>query len=487
MGSFGSFNSNNHKEPKESWEFNSYIRYKNIDFGQLKGTVFIFESDNKNEIQIKGKLKQKKGKGFCLNGVESYRKNENCIVYKIKKEGNPIFVFKEDIIMTKSDNENSEISGEFFYCHICYKLNLALYLLKPKIEKSKIVINNYQYSLLKFSNPVDIISNSLCGMHNLINTCYINSSFQILIHIPQFVEIIRENNDFEGNVIGNINCIFDMILINYKKNNKAINPSIFVDNFKKEHIEYYNHYQKDSEMFLEELIWNINSQLSILNDKRISYYFDKNLEKEKLFYDYIKETENDSYYKIYDLCYVCFVHEKICEECNYKTYYFDDSAGLKLNFKKTDNKSFIDLYTLIMENFKNPERIKSSFNCQNCNKCFYVLDKTRIAKLPKILILSLQKTNNDSTEKIPWIVKYDTTFGIKEIVDIDLYKHRSCSYEIFAINNHVGYSTKSGHYFSTIYLEQLKTWFNFNDESVYPISEVLPNLNNYILFYKQKK
>ena len=110
---------------------------------------------------------------------------------------------------------------------------------------------------------------------------------------------------------------------------------------------------------------------------------------------------------------------------------------------------------------------------------------TRIAKLPKILILTLQKANSDNTQKIPWIVKYKPEIGIREIVDIDLLKNISSRYKIFAINNHLGNSPKSGHYFSHIFLEKSKKWYTFNDESVFKYSDLNPNFNNYILFYKQ--
>ena len=343
---------------------------------------------------------------------------------------------------------------------------------------------------MKLNKDIDIIENSICGMNNLINTCYINSSFQIIIHIRQFIEIIRENKDFKGNIVGNINLIFDMILKN-AKNASPINPSIFVDNFKREHKDYNNYSQKDSEMFLEDLIWDINSVLSVLNDKRITYYYNPITVKEKLFYTYIKNSDEDTYYRINDLFYVCFVHEKKCNLCSYTTYYFDETVGLKLSFESTNSKTekydSIDLDTLIRDNFKDPVPIESSLSCQNCHKCYNITETTRIAKLPKILIITLQKTNIEISKKIPCIVEFkEEELDIKEIIDLELCKNGNYLYNIFAINNHLGYSPNSGHYFSTIYLEKLKTWFSFNDTEVSPISQIKPNLNNCILFYKKK-
>lgn len=165
----------------------------------------------------------------------------------------------------------------------------------------------------------------------------------------------------------------------------------------------------------------------------------------------------------------------------------NESIGLKLNFENTEYKSKIDIVSLILDNFKNPIEIKSRILCQNCMKSYIIIEKTRIAKLPEILILSLQKGNNENTQKIPWIVEF-RNIGIREIADIDLINDSSCLYEIFAINNHLGSTPQSGHYYSEIYLKKLKAWYSFNDESVDNDSNCkIPKISNYILFYKQIK
>ena len=246
----------------------------------------------------------------------------------------------------------------------------------------------------------------------------------------------------------------------------------------------------DSQMFLEELIWDINTELGKFGEKRTKELFgkiDKN-EKELNFTNYIDEFEKETHFEINDLFYVYFIHEKKCKECGYSTYYFDESPGLKLNFENTEYNTKIDIVSLILENFKNPIEIKSRILCQNCNKSYDLIEKTRIVKLPEILILTLQKGNNENTQKIPWIVEFKENIGIREIADIDLINDTSCLYEIFAINNHLGSTPQSGHYFSEIYLKKLKAWYSFNDESVDKDSNCkVPKISNYILFYKQIK
>lgn len=244
----------------------------------------------------------------------------------------------------------------------------------------------------------------------------------------------------------------------------------------------------DSEMFLEDLIWNINLELSALGIERPkSFFWYTNKEKELLFLDYIRDSDKDSYFRINDLFYVCFVHQKKCvdEYCNNTSYYFDETTGLKLNFNNINDKQPIDLLGLIKNNFAKQITIKSSYLCTKCMRTSEIIETTNIAKLPKVLIISLQKTNRDNTRKINWIVDIPDEFGIREIVDIDLCRYGRGRYKLFVINNHIGYSPKSGHYYSNIYLDELKEWFSFNDQSVDKINKPSPGLSNYILFYKQ--
>lgn len=495
--------SNEKENIKESWEYEGTICKKinnneyeyPISLFTLKGNIFIKEVNGKKEIKIQGKQRHRRNEIYNIIGEEiripNHKINKNTICFKIKEKYNIEF---SNIIITKKDNNFAILKGENII--IKNKLNpiyanLNLYLYHHKEYNNNLYaisqIHFESSKLINHKNSEDILMNSLCGMKNLTNTCYINSSFQILIHIPQFIKIIQRYTDFEGNIIYEINKIYKEILEKYNQSRPVINPKSFVKYFKSNHSKYNNNSQMDSEMFLEELIWDINIELGNLNEQRTNDSFLKNTknEKEINFYNYLKESELETNYEINDLFYVYFIHEKKCKLCGFKTYYYDESPGLKLNFENTKCESKIDLYTLIMNNFKEPIKLKSLILCQNCRQCRNLIETTRIAKLPKILILSLQKVNSDNTEKTPWIVKFGFEIGIREIVDIDILKNSSSRYKLFAINNHLGISPKSGHYFSQIFLEKLKTWYSFNDESVSKNEDLSPNFNNYILFYMQ--
>jgi len=497
---------------KESWTYDGNIfqiikdkfsdEDKYISLYSLNGKIKITEENKIKKIIILVKIKGKR-KQYTFEGEEkSQLKNfyEEKTNFLISEEENFQLNFVE-LTKYKYNNGGDKLIGNNIYITSedgkkSGPLFLDLYLKDHKEYTHDIKYNflNIKVSGLELSkavdpkDPEDIIKNSLCGMENLINTCYINSSFQILIHIPQFIKIIMKKQKSGIKIIKEINDIFKQILKIYKEYRPIINPKFFVYYFKSNHYTFNNYSQMDSEMFLEELIWEINTELGKLQEKRNNELLSKieKNEKELNFTNYINEIENETNFEINDLFYVYFIHEKECKECGYSTYYFDESPGLKLNFENTEYKSKIDIVSLILDNFNNPIEIKSRILCQKCMKSYDIIEKTRIVKLPKILILSLQKGNYENTQKIPWIVEFREKIGIRQIVDIDLINDSSCLYEIFAINNHLGSTPQSGHYFSEIYLKKLKAWYSFNDESVdMDPNWKVPKISNYILFYKQ--
>ncbi len=285
---------------QEKWKYNGAIyqnklnkymnEYQTIKIESLKGYIYIKRGKKNREIKIEGKTKNSKGKdkkeNYIFYGEEIINNQINVkrdydlfekIIFKIQGENkfqlNYLTINKYNNESTKASadniyttNEKGGKDGPYFL-----DLHLSSHMENNKqIGYEKINISNLELlKLLKLDNPQDILINSICGMKNLINTCYINSSFQILIHIPEFIKIMRNNSYFKyDNIIKQINNIYDQILEKYKQYKPIINPKSFVNYFKSNHYTYNNYSQMDSEMFLEELIWDINIELGNLGFER---------------------------------------------------------------------------------------------------------------------------------------------------------------------------------------------------------------------------
>ena len=359
---------------------------------------------------------------------------------------------------------------------------------KQKEDIKVIQISNiYKYQMIlknSCNSEISFVVNSLIGLKNLGNTCYINSSLQILLHIPEFTLLMVKNKDYDNCHIYYINKIINLLINSYKNSFQYyIDPSDFVRFFKRNHKRFEGCTQRDTQMFLDELLWEINSELSLSHDQRP---IEKNfyLPEQKGYYEYLKKSDKNSNYIMNDLFYVCFIHEKKCKNCDKKIFYFDETPGLKLNFNNIKGNN-INLLELIKDNYMSLKYVNSSIPCERCKQYLFEL-KTRIARLPKILIIVLQKTNANETKKIPCVVNYEKNLDLNDFVKKTLiYKKGETQYSLYAINDHYGLTPFFGHYCSYIYLEKFKTWFSFDDTAVTTSTIPEPNLYNYVLFFKR--
>ena len=238
------------------------------------------------------------------------------------------------------------------------KKNVNNYYINEYADKNNNIENfNYSFSKLNIGfnkEEEDIISNSLCGMKNISNTGYINSSLQILIHIPQFVNIIRINNHIKKDVIYFINKIFNLILnikpVSFGKSRDirtgSIDPTDFIRYFIENNPKYNKGSQHDSILFLKDLIYNISSELISLKYGRELNPINEKYKMKKKFFEYLMKSDKDTYFEINDLFYVYFIYIKKCRYCNFKSQYFDKTFGIKLNINKK-----IDLDSLLKEYF----------------------------------------------------------------------------------------------------------------------------------------
>ena len=348
--------------------------------------------------------------------------------------------------------------------------------------------NNYNNSSNRNSTPLeDTILNSLTGIQNLGNTCYINTCLQNLIHnkkfINKFLSVFKEQSNSTP-----ISNSFYYLLTQISENNTydkndSINPLIFVDTFKKLHKNFEGFQEHDTQEFCRYLLQDLNNELNqVQYPSSYKKEMAKNKTKKESFDLYVKDCLSKENSIITDLFIGYFSFEYKCE-CGFREYSF--SQFLDLPIQMDAKVQGFDLYQMLRNNFYKTSYVDMGETCSFCRRTSKKNEIMKIAKLPNILIISLQRINPKTGMKNNARVKFYEGLDLKEIIDPETQRADYTKYDLFAISNHIG-SINTGHYYSNIKIGQ--NWYCFEDSKVYKIGpQIEMNTQEvYTLFYKMK-
>ena len=202
-------NSNNGENKNgKKYKCEGYILNKktfNIKKAHIEGEVYIYKENNsgKEKLEIKGECisntQQKESFTFRGEKIETKNNDKNNKTFRIKNDAknktNTILPSKFEIILIKYDKEDKILGRIDEYTY----LELNLKLLYEDIHD---IQNIFKFQKELKNNNYDnkfLVINSLIGLQNLGNTNYMNSSLQILLHIPEFVELMINNKGYDEN------------------------------------------------------------------------------------------------------------------------------------------------------------------------------------------------------------------------------------------------------------------------------------------------
>jgi ubiquitin C-terminal hydrolase len=346
------------------------------------------------------------------------------------------------------------------------------------LENSK-ELNEKGIPLAKYIIP------SLTGLNNLGNTCYINTCLQNLIHCSSFINKFLEAFKYYNNSTPISNTFYNLITEitdNDRFYNKEfISPVEFVETFRNIHSNFEKYQEHDTQEFCRYLLQDFNKELNEVRTP-VSYKAElpKNKNKKESYLNYVKYCLSKEKSIITDLFKGFFSFEYTCE-CGYKEYSF--SQFLDLPVQMDANVYGYDLYQMLKNNFYKKSYVDMGENCSFCRRTSKKNESMKIALLPNILIISLQRINPKNGMKNEALVKFYEGIDFSEIIDTEIQRTNSTKYNLFAISNHIG-NINSGHYYSQIKINN--NWYCFEDSKVYKIGPQI-DMNTkevYTLFYK---
>ena len=301
-----------------------------------------------------------------------------------------------------------------------------------------------------FDQITNQITTSKIGLQNLGNTCYMNTTLQILIHTVNFINrFYQEQNRIETRTP--ISKKLYEFILQFIKTSYSISPKEFKTTFSQRHRQFSGNDQYDTQEFCRILLEDINSELNkVKGSVRYKEFDTKNKSKiqcDNEYNDLFKSRENSI---IVDTFYGQIINIFTCK-CDYETFSFQKILDLPLLIPKNSNNTIelVDLIDLYFEG----EDIKFETKCEKCNK------KT-IHRKEIFFFLNL-----------------------KNFIDKDCGNRTGSSYVLYGIANHTG-TIDFGHYYA--YIKIGANWFEFNDSIVKQMGKIENvSSNAYVLFYRR--
>ena len=340
--------------------------------------------------------------------------------------------------------------------------------------------NNLNINNSSSSNNISITK---IGLQNLGNTCYMNTTLQILSHTPNFINRLIQNQ----NIIDyktTISKKFLDLINQFIKNSYSFSPIDFKTSFSMKHRQFAGYDQCDTQEFCRVLLEDINSELNKIKNKPVYRELDtKNktkIECDKEYYDLCKLREDSI---VIDTFYGQIINIFTCKNnrCNQQTFSFQKVLDLPLLIPRNIMSS-ISLNELIKIHFES-EDIQFDTKCEGCGQKTIHKKEIFFSRPPEILILSVQRLNMRTKRKNNISIQFSENLNLDNFIDKNCGFGNNCSYSLYGIANHTG-TIDFGHYYAYIKIEG--NWYEFNDSIVKSIGRI-DNISSsaYVFFYKR--
>lgn len=371
------------------------------------------------------------------------------------------------------------------------KLSMLSPLKTKRIQPSQNSPNPVKNPYKKSSTP----STGHVGLRNLGNTCYLNSSLQVLFSIPGFLndlsstyEKLASTNVEEGDnenetmplcsallsVASRLRLIPPRIKGDSTREGAAY-PSILKKQMDKLTDKFAGFEQRDAHEFLSDLI-------DLLHDEFISSAKDNA--------KFSDELPTDKYFRLnVDVCLTC-------DSCNYSRSKEEMYRHLSVDIGTNgdDEPWTVDQG---LEKFFQPEQ--RIIKCEKCESGSSVTQTITVKSRPKALLLHLKRFIVDVKDgEVTWRkstarVETKASVSLQSFTSDQEKKDENQRYKLQGVVRHIGKNAVSGHYTAdaerNIPSGQKKQWVSFDDgiSSIASIERILENersqRNNYIMIY----
>ncbi|XP_077419987.1 ubiquitin carboxyl-terminal hydrolase 8 isoform X1 [Vanacampus margaritifer] len=332
---------------------------------------------------------------------------------------------------------------------------------------------------------------SLTGLRNLGNTCYMNSILQCLCNTPRMADYFNKNLYLEdinrSNILGHKGEVAEEFGVIMKALwaglYRCISPRDFKITIGKINDQFAGYDQQDSQELLLFLMDGLHEDLNKADNRKRYKEEDNDHLDDQMAADQAwgkHKLLNESI--IVALFQGQFKSTVQCQTCHRKSRTFETFMYLSLPLASTSKCSLQDCLRL----FSKEERLTDNNKvfCRHCKAHRDSTKKLEVWKVPPILLVHLKRFSYEGR----WKQKLQTSVDFPlDALDLTQYvigpKQNLKRYNLFGVSNHYG-GLDGGHY--TAYCKNAikQRWFKFDDHEVSDISTTsVKSSAAYILFY----
>ncbi|XP_069055776.1 ubiquitin carboxyl-terminal hydrolase 36 isoform X3 [Pleurodeles waltl] len=311
----------------------------------------------------------------------------------------------------------------------------------------------------RLSTKWERISRVGAGLHNLGNTCFLNSTVQCLTYTPPLANFLLSKEHSRNCSPGGfcMLCVMQNHMIQaFANSGNAIKPVCFIRDLKKIARHFRFGSQEDAHEFLRYTIDAM--QKACLNG-------------------YTKLDRQSQATTLVHQIFGGYLRSRVkCSQCKSVSDTYDPYLDIALEIRAAN-------IVRALEMFVKPDALsgENAYMCAKCKKKVAASKRFTVHRASMVLTLSLKRFANFSGGKITKDV------GYPEFLNIRPYMSQTngdpVMYGLYAVLVHSGYSCHAGHYYCYVKASNGQ-WYQMNDSIVHSSNiKVVLNQQAYVLFY----
>ncbi|XP_023366932.1 ubiquitin carboxyl-terminal hydrolase 36 isoform X1 [Otolemur garnettii] len=298
------------------------------------------------------------------------------------------------------------------------------------------------------------------GLHNLGNTCFLNSTIQCLTYTPPLANYLLSREHARSCHQGSfcMLCVMQNHIVQaFANSGNAIKPVSFIRDLKKiaRHFRFGN--QEDAHEFLRYTIDAM--QKACLNG-------------------YAKLDRQTQATTLVHQIFGGYLRSRVkCSVCKSVSDTYDPYLDIALEIRQAAN------IVRALELFVKPDVLsgENAYMCAKCKKKVPASKRFTIHRTSNVLTLSLKRFANFSGGKITKDVGYPEFLNIRPYMSQN--SGEPVMYGLYAVLVHSGYSCHAGHYYCYVKASNGQ-WYQMDDSLVHPSSgKAVLSQQAYVLFY----